>query len=64
MLPLFLLIGAMAALATTEPWATVLVVGVIYVGSFPFSIRAFIRLRRAAEELRASGRGEIVDIET
>ncbi len=63
-LPLFLLIGAMAALATTEPWATVLVVGVIYVGSFPFSIRAFIRLRRAAEELRASGRGEIVDIET
>ncbi len=56
-LAVLLAIGALAALATTEPWATLLVVGLIYVGSFPFSIQAFLKLRRAAEDLRHANRG-------
>ena len=56
-LPMLLVIGALAAFVTTEPWATLLIIGAIYVGSFPVSIRSFRRLRRAAEELRAGGIG-------
>ncbi len=57
-LPMLLVIGAMAAFLTTEPWATLLVVGGIYVGSIPVSIRSYRKLREAAEELRAGMRGE------
>ena len=53
-LPTLLGVGAMAAFLTTEPWATLLVVGVIYVGSFPFSIRYYRKLKRTAEEMRAA----------
>lgn len=59
----FLLIVALAALATTEPWAMFLIVGLVYIGSIPWSIKAFLRLRRAAEELRAAGRSELLEIE-
>ena len=62
-LALLLVIGCLAALATTEPWATLLVIGFIYIASIPLSIRAFTRLRQAAEELRAAGRGEVLEIE-
>jgi CDP-diacylglycerol---serine O-phosphatidyltransferase len=51
-LPMLLGIGLAAAFLTTEPWATLLVVGAVYLGSFPVSIRQYLRLRRAAEELR------------
>lgn len=56
-LPMLLVIGALAAFVTTEPWATLLIIGALYLGSFPVSIRSFRRLRRAAEELRAGGTG-------
>jgi len=62
-LPVLLGIGALAALATTEPWATLLVIGFVYIGSIPLSIKAFLKLRLAAEELRASGRGELAELE-
>lgn len=62
-LGLLVVIGALAALATTEPWATLLVIGFLYIASIPWSIKAYLRLRQAAERLRAAGRGEIVDIE-
>ncbi|HXR85782.1 MAG TPA: CDP-diacylglycerol--serine O-phosphatidyltransferase [Stellaceae bacterium] len=62
-LAMFLIIGGLAALATTEPWATLLLIGLIYVGSFPLSIRAYNRLRRAAQEMRAANRGELVELE-
>jgi CDP-diacylglycerol---serine O-phosphatidyltransferase len=62
-LPVFLIIGGLAALATTEPWATLLIIGIIYIGSFPMSIRAYNRLRRAADEMRAANRGELVELE-
>ena len=44
---------ALAAFLTTEPWATLLIVGVLYVGSFPFSIRHYRKLKRTADEMRA-----------
>ena len=62
-LAMLLVIAGLAALATTEPWATLLLIGVIYVGSIPFSIRAFNKLRRAASEMRAANRGELVELE-
>ena len=51
-LPTLLVVGALAAFLTTEPWATMLVAGAVYLGSIPFSIRSYRRLRRAAEEMR------------
>lgn len=53
-LPMLLVIGGLAAFLTTEPWATLLVIGALYVGSIPLSIRSYHRLRKAAEELRVS----------
>ena len=47
-------VAALAAFLTAEPWATLLVVGVIYVGSFPFSIRNYRKLKRTADEMRAA----------
>jgi CDP-diacylglycerol--serine O-phosphatidyltransferase len=53
-LPTLLVVGALAAFLTTEPWATMLVMGALYLGSIPFSIRSYRRLRRAAETMRAA----------
>jgi CDP-diacylglycerol---serine O-phosphatidyltransferase len=53
-LPSLLLIGAMAAFLTTEPWITLLIVGALYIASIPVSIRAYGRLRRAAGETRGN----------
>jgi CDP-diacylglycerol--serine O-phosphatidyltransferase len=53
-LPMLLIIGALAAFLTTEPWGTLLVIGALYVGSIPLSIRSYRRLKRMAEELRVS----------
>jgi CDP-diacylglycerol--serine O-phosphatidyltransferase len=52
-LPMLLGIGALAAFLTTEPWGTLLVVGALYIGSIPLSVRSYRKLREAAEELRA-----------
>jgi CDP-diacylglycerol---serine O-phosphatidyltransferase len=52
-LPMLLGIGALAAFLTTEPWGTLLVIGGLYLGSIPLSIRSYRKLREAAEELRA-----------
>jgi CDP-diacylglycerol---serine O-phosphatidyltransferase len=53
-LPMLLMVGALAAFLTTEPWGTLLVIGALYIGSIPLSIRSYRRLRRVAEELRVS----------
>lgn len=53
-LPTLLGVGAMAAFLTTEPWATLLIVGVVYIGSFPFSVRYYRKLKRTADEMRAA----------
>jgi CDP-diacylglycerol--serine O-phosphatidyltransferase len=51
-LPTLIAIGAAAAFLTTEPWATLLAVGVVYLASMPVSVLQYARLRRAAEKLR------------
>lgn len=45
-LPLMLIIGLFAASIMSAPWATLLAIGVIYVGSMPFSVRMYNRLER------------------
>jgi CDP-diacylglycerol--serine O-phosphatidyltransferase len=47
-LPTLLGVGVMAGLFTTAPWPTLTFVGAVYVGSIPFTVRAYYRLRRAA----------------
>ncbi len=55
--PVMLGIGAFAAFLAAEPWETLLVAGLVYLGLIPLSVRSYRRLKRAAEEIRA-GRGE------
>lgn len=62
-LPMLLVIGGLAAFLTTEPWATLLVIGALYLASIPLSVRSYHRLRKAAEELRASPSREASDID-
>ncbi|HLY58074.1 MAG TPA: CDP-diacylglycerol--serine O-phosphatidyltransferase [Stellaceae bacterium] len=51
-----LLIGAavLTAFLLATPFATLLVMGLVYLASIPFSIRSYRKLEKAAEELRAS----------
>jgi CDP-diacylglycerol---serine O-phosphatidyltransferase len=51
-LPMLLIVGALAAFLTTEPWGTLLAIGALYIASIPLSIRSYRRLKRIAEELR------------
>jgi CDP-diacylglycerol--serine O-phosphatidyltransferase len=53
-LPVLLLVGILTAFMVTTPWTTISIVGVLYLGSIPVSVRAYSRLRRQAAELRAS----------
>jgi CDP-diacylglycerol--serine O-phosphatidyltransferase len=41
------------AFLTTEPWLTLTVVGIVYVGSIPLTIRSYYRLKRAGEARKA-----------
>lgn len=50
-LPLMIVVGLFAAFLVTEPWATLGVIGLIYLGSIPFAVRSFRRLQRRAAEL-------------
>ena len=47
--PTLLGIGLLTAFFTTAPWPTLTVVGAVYLGSIPLTIRASHRIRRAAE---------------
>ncbi len=44
-LPVMLLVGMFAAFLVTEPWTTLGVLGILYIGSLPLSLRSFKRLR-------------------
>ncbi|MCA1907209.1 MAG: CDP-diacylglycerol--serine O-phosphatidyltransferase [Magnetospirillum sp.] len=50
-LPVLLVVGLLAAFLVTEPWLTLVVLGFVYLGMIPFSIRAFRRLKRQAESV-------------
>ena len=52
-IPTLLAFGVATAFLTTEPWLTLTVVGIVYVGSVPLTIRAYFRLKRAAEARKA-----------
>jgi len=48
-MPTLLGIGLLAAFATTAPWPTLTLIGLLYLGSIPLTIRAAAPLRRAAK---------------
>ncbi|MEW5727531.1 MAG: CDP-diacylglycerol--serine O-phosphatidyltransferase [Pseudomonadota bacterium] len=54
-LPILLVIGLLAAFLVTEPWLTLVVVGVLYMGLIPLSVRSFRRLKREAERVEEGG---------
>jgi CDP-diacylglycerol---serine O-phosphatidyltransferase len=47
--PTLLGIGVLAGLFTTAPWPTLTFIGALYIASIPLTVRASMRLRRAAE---------------
>jgi CDP-diacylglycerol--serine O-phosphatidyltransferase len=48
-MPTLLGVGLLAAFATTAPWPTLVLIGTLYIGSIPLTIRAAARSRRATE---------------
>ncbi|MBX9634972.1 MAG: CDP-diacylglycerol--serine O-phosphatidyltransferase [Magnetospirillum sp.] len=50
-LPVLLVVGLLAAFLVTEPWLTLVVIGVSYVGLIPVSVRAFRRLKSQADRV-------------
>jgi len=48
-MPTLLGVGVLAAFATTAPWPTLTLIGLLYLGSIPLTVRAAMRLRRRAE---------------
>jgi CDP-diacylglycerol--serine O-phosphatidyltransferase len=56
-IPTLLGIGVLAGFFTTAPWPTLTVIGIVYVGSIPLTIRSYHRLRRAAAARRAEPAG-------
>jgi CDP-diacylglycerol--serine O-phosphatidyltransferase len=48
-LPILLVIGLAAAFLVTEPWLTLSLLGVLYLGMIPLSLRSFARLKAQAE---------------
>jgi CDP-diacylglycerol--serine O-phosphatidyltransferase len=51
-MPTLLGIGLAAAFLTTAPWPTLLVIGFLYLGSIPLTVRGARQLRRTAETKR------------
>ena len=58
-LPTLLVVGGLAAFITTEPWATLSMIGLLYLGSIPASYLAYRKLRRASDVRRAVAAKEI-----
>lgn len=48
-LPILLVIGLAAAFLVTEPWLTLSLLGTLYLGMIPLSLRSFARLKAQAE---------------
>lgn len=56
-LPVMLLVGIIAAALISAPWMTIWMIGLIYLGSIPFSIRAYQRQKAAAEAAGSGANG-------
>ena len=52
-IPTLLAFGVATGFLTTEPWLTLIVVGIVYVGSIPLTVRAYLRLKRAVQARKA-----------
>ena len=52
-MPTLLGVGLLAACLTTAPWPTLFVIGLLYLGTIPLTIRAAAGYRRAAESRKA-----------
>jgi CDP-diacylglycerol---serine O-phosphatidyltransferase len=52
-IPTLLAFGVATGFLTTEPWLTLIVVGIVYVGSIPLTIHSYLRLKRAAQARKA-----------
>lgn len=65
-IPTLLAFGVATAFLTTEPWLTLTAVGIVYVGSVPWTIRSYYRLKRAvlARRPEASDRPDPVPLPT
>lgn len=57
-LPTLLGVGVLAGLFSAAPWPTLTLIGAVYVGSIPLTVRAYYRLRRAAEARKAEAAAE------
>ena len=57
-IPTLLAFGVATAFLTTAPWPTLMVVGVVYLGSIPLTIRSYYRLKRATEARKAEMPGK------
>lgn len=58
MLPLLIVVGLFVAALVSETWATIMVLGVLYVATLPFSVRKFRRLQREAPADRPPHRSD------
>jgi CDP-diacylglycerol--serine O-phosphatidyltransferase len=56
--PTLLGFGVATAFLTTEPWLTLTLVGIVYVGSIPLTIRSYYRLKRVAEARKTESGGK------
>jgi CDP-diacylglycerol--serine O-phosphatidyltransferase len=63
-IPTLLAFVVATAFLTTAPWPTLMVVGVVYLGSIPFTVRSYYRLKRAfgARKTETSEKAEIVPL--
>jgi CDP-diacylglycerol--serine O-phosphatidyltransferase len=52
-IPTLLGFGVATAFLTTEPWLTLTAVGIVYVGSIPWTVHSYFRLKRAALACKA-----------
>ena len=52
-MPTLLGIGVLAAFLSTAPWPTMILLGALYLGSIPLTMRAAARLRRTVEARKA-----------
>lgn len=51
-LPVLVAFGVFLAMLTVAPWRTLTLVGVIYLLSFPLSVRSYLRLKAEAERMQ------------
>jgi len=56
-LPLLLLIGVTAAFLVTDPWATLSILGLLYLAAIPVSVASYRRLKHAPVDENHAGTG-------